>query len=109
MVKGYHAVLDAVKLNVGTIAFISVSFAYRSEQEKFLSQRKVAKQIADFPEVQEVHIVSGDWDILVKVRAKDVESVGKFVVDKLRLVKGIDKTLTCFVFETQKESTAIAL
>ena len=109
IVRGYYAVLDAAKLNVGTIAFIFLSFAYRSEQDRTLSQRKVAKEIAGFPEVQEVHIISGDWDMLVKVRAKDVESVGKFVVDKLRLVKGIDKTLTCFVFETEKETTAIAL
>jgi DNA-binding Lrp family transcriptional regulator len=43
------------------------------------------------------------------VKAKDVESVGRFVVDKLRLVKGIEKTLTCLVFESQKETTAIPL
>jgi DNA-binding Lrp family transcriptional regulator len=56
-----------------------------------------------------VHIISSEWDILIKVRAKDVESVGKYVVDKLRLVKGIDKTLTCLVFESEKESTTIPL
>ncbi len=108
VVRGYHAVLEATKLNVGTTAFIFVSFAYKGE-EKVLSQRKVAKEIAGFPEVQEVHIISGEWDILIKVKAKDVDSVGKFVVDKLRLVKGIERTLTCFVFETEKESTAIPL
>jgi len=74
-----------------------------------LSQRKVAKEIAHFPEVQEVHIISGDWDILIKAKARDVDSIGKFVVDKLRLVQGIEKTLTCFVFESEKESMAIAL
>jgi DNA-binding Lrp family transcriptional regulator len=59
------------------------------------------------PEVQEVHIISGEWDILIKVKAKDVDSVGKYVVDKLRLVKGIERTLTCLVFESEKESTVI--
>ena len=63
IVRGYYAVLDAAKLNVGTIAFIFLSFAYRSEQDRALSQRKVAKEIAGFPEVQEVHIISGDWDM----------------------------------------------
>jgi len=38
-----------------------------------------------------------------------VDSVGKFVVDKLRLVRGIEKTLTCLVFESEKESTVIPL
>jgi Lrp/AsnC family leucine-responsive transcriptional regulator len=108
IVSGYHAILNGSKLNAGTTAFVFISFAYKGE-DKILSQRKVAKKIAEFPEVQEVHIISGEWDILTKVKAKDVDSVGKFVVDKLRLIGGIDRTLTSFVFESQKESTTIPL
>jgi DNA-binding Lrp family transcriptional regulator len=108
LVKGYHAVLNARELGAGTTAFVLASFAYKSE-ERIVSQRKVAKEIANFPEVQEVHIISGEWDILIKVKARDIESVGKYVVDKLRLVKGIEKTLTCLVFESEKESAAIPL
>jgi len=109
IVKGYRAILDSSKLDVGTTAFVLGSFAYRGEGGKVLSQREVAKQIAEFPEVQEVHIISGDWDILMKVKDRDVGSIGRFVVDKLRLVKGIEKTLTCLVFESEKETTAIPL
>ncbi len=67
----------------------------------------MAEEIALCPEVQEVHIITGDWDLLVKLRAENVDAVGKFVVDKLRLIKGLDKTLTCMVFETVKESTSL--
>lgn len=109
IVKGYHAVLDNAKLGFGTTAFILASFAYRDKGTTALSQREVSGKIADLPEIQEVHIISGDWDILMKVKARDVESVGKFVVDRLRLIKGIEKTLTCFVFESGKESTSIPL
>jgi DNA-binding Lrp family transcriptional regulator len=108
LVKGYNAILDATKLGASTTAFIFASFAYKNE-EKATSQRKVAKEIGDFPEVQEVHIISGEWDILIKVKVRDVDSVGKFVVDKLRLVRGVEKTLTCLVFESEKESTVIPL
>ncbi len=108
LVKGYHAVLSAKELGAGTTAFILASFAYKSE-EKVVSQRKVAKEIASFPDVQEVHIIAGEWDILLKVRGRDVESIGKYVVDRLRLVKGVERTLTCLVFESEKESTAIPL
>ena len=99
--------MDANKLDAGTTAFIFVSFAHKGDRA--LSHRKVAKEIARFPEVQEAHIVSGDWDFLVKVKVKDVDAVGKFVVDELRFLKGVQKTQTCFVFETQKESSAIPL
>jgi DNA-binding Lrp family transcriptional regulator len=108
IIREYRAVLDSKKLDCGTTAFILASFSYRSG-EKPLSQRAIAAQIAKFPEVQEVHIISGDWDILIKVKEKDVDAVGKFVVDKLRTVEGIEKTLTCLVFDTQKETTEIAL
>lgn len=109
IIKGYRAILDSAKLDIGTTAFVLGSFAYRGEGGKVLSQREVARQIAGFPEVQEVHIISGDWDILMKVKERDVGSIGRFVVDKLRLVKGIEKTLTCLVFESEKETTAIPL
>ncbi|MEM2954015.1 MAG: Lrp/AsnC family transcriptional regulator, partial [Candidatus Bathyarchaeia archaeon] len=110
IIKEYRAVLDSKKLNFGVTAFILASFSYRTgKNEETLSQRFIAEQIAKFPEVQEVHIISGDWDILIKVKERDVDSVGKFVVDKLRTVKGIEKTLTCMVFDTPKETTILPL
>jgi len=109
IIKGYRAVLDAKKLQRGTTAFILASFSYRLKGEELLSQREIVKQIARFPEVQEVHIITGDWDILIKLRERDVDAIGRFVIDRLRAVKGIEKTLTCMVFETEKETTEIKL
>ncbi|HDI07431.1 MAG TPA: Lrp/AsnC family transcriptional regulator [Candidatus Bathyarchaeota archaeon] len=107
IIKEYRAVLDHKKLRRGATAFILASFSYETQNQSSLSQREIAKQIARFPEVQEVHIIAGDWDILVKVKEKDIAAIGKFVIDKLRTIKGIEKTLTCMVFETQKETTEI--
>jgi DNA-binding Lrp family transcriptional regulator len=109
IIKDYKAVLNAQKLGRGTTAFILASFSYTLKEGASLSQRKIAKEIAMLPEVQEVYIITGDWDILVKIKEKDVESIGKFVIDKLRFIKGIEKTLTCMVFETEKETTDIVL
>jgi len=109
IIKQYRAILSPEKLNLATAAFILASVSYRAknEDETPISQRQVAEEIARFPEVQEVHIITGDWDLLVKLRGENVDAVGKFVVDKLRLIKGLDKTLTCMVFETVKESTSL--
>jgi DNA-binding Lrp family transcriptional regulator len=108
VIKEYRAILDSKKLNLGTTAFILASFSYRNGETP-LSQRVIAEQIARFPEVQDVHIISGDWDILIKIKEENVDAVGNFVVDKLRTVKGIEKTLTCMVFDTQKETTELTL
>ncbi len=110
LIREYRAILAPEKLNAGTAAFILASVSYRAKGDDIpISQRVVAEEIAKFPEVQEVHIITGDWDLLVKLRSESVDAVGKFVVDKLRLIKGLEKTLTCMVFETVKETTKIAL
>jgi DNA-binding Lrp family transcriptional regulator len=110
IIKEYRAIVAPEKLNAGTAAFILASVSYRTKADDVpISQRAVAEEIAKFPEVQEVHIITGDWDLLVKLRAENVDAIGKFVVDKLRLIKGLEKTLTCMVFETVKETTKVAL
>ena len=110
VIKAYKAILDAEKLGRGTTAFILASFRYRMPGiEKTLSQRDIAREVAKFPEVQEVHIITGDWDILIKVKERDVNAIGRFVVDKLRTVRGIERTLTCMVFDSAKETPDIAL
>jgi len=110
IIKEYRAILDPWKLNCSTTAFVLASVSYRAKNSDVLTpQRFIAQEIAKFPEVQEVHIVTGDWDLLIKVKAENVDSVGKFVIDKLRLVRGIEKTLTCMVFETSKETTEIPI
>ena len=110
VIKGYKPILDAGRLGRPTTAFIFVSFTYRPPgTDKDLDQREVAKKVGRYPEVQEVHIITGDWDFLIKVKEKDVNAVGRFVVDKLRTVPGISKTLTIMVFDTVKESMDIPL
>jgi len=108
IIKQYRAILAPEKLNLATSAFILASVSYTTKNDGApISQRDVAEEIARFPEVQEVHIITGDWDLLVKLRAENVDAVGRFVVDKLRLIKGLEKTLTCMVFETVKETTSL--
>jgi Lrp/AsnC family transcriptional regulator, leucine-responsive regulatory protein len=110
IIKGYKPILNANKLGRPTTAFIFVSFTYRPPGiENDLDQREVAKRVGRFPEVQEVHIITGDWDFLIKIKEKDVNEVGKFVVDKLRTVPGVSKTLTIMVFDSVKESMDIPL
>ena len=109
IIREYRAILAPEKLASATTAFIFASVSYRTKNSGMISQRIVAKKIASFQEVQEVHIITGDWDLLIKLRAEAVDNVGNFVVDKLRLIDGLEKTLTCMVFETIKETTNIVL
>jgi DNA-binding Lrp family transcriptional regulator len=105
IIKAYKAQLDSRKLEKGATAFILVQFEeLPSETNKSPTQRDVAREIGKFKEVQEVHIITGQWDMVLKVRAKDVDAIGKFVIDKLRYMKGVKRTSTSMVFETEKET-----
>lgn len=110
VIKDYRAILNSKKVDRGTTAFILASVSYgKKNDETSVPQRNLAEEIAKFPIVQEVHIITGDWDLLIKLKAENVDRVGTFVIDKLRPLQGLEKTLTSMVFETCKETTEITL
>lgn len=99
IIKKYTAVPDYSQLGLGVMAFILVQF----ESEKGLSQRDTADDIASISGIFEVHMISGEYDMLLKVRGSSMEEIGKLVIDRLREVKGVARTLTCACFTTVKE------
>lgn len=100
VITKFVAIPDYSKIGKQVTALVLVSF--RSAEN--VSQRSLAKEISRIPGVYEVIVISGDWDIVLKVRAGSVEEIGALVVDKLRMMKGIEKTQTCVAFQTVKES-----
>lgn len=99
IIKSFTTVVDYKKIGIGTKAFIFVSFLHNTN----VSQRELAKRITKIKGVYEVHIISGEYDLLLKVRGDSLEKIGKLVVDRLRDLKGVGRTLTMACFETVKE------
>ncbi|MFX1482061.1 MAG: Lrp/AsnC family transcriptional regulator [Promethearchaeota archaeon] len=107
IIKQYSAILDPVRLNRPTLALIFVTIRYRVPGEPdLLSQKEFCQEIAKHPFVQEVFVLSGQYDVFLKVRTKDVEEMNRFIVDFLRELPAVDRTLTMFVMgnflETQE-------
>jgi Lrp/AsnC family leucine-responsive transcriptional regulator len=99
IIKGFTVVPDFSKMGEPITAFVLVSFTPPSGA---LSQREVAQQIAGLEGVHEVHLISGEYDILVKVRGVSMENIGSLVIDKIRQIDGVGRTLTCSSFATVK-------
>ncbi|QLH75488.1 MAG: Lrp/AsnC family transcriptional regulator [Methanomassiliicoccales archaeon] len=99
IIKGFTVLPDYIKLGEPVTAFILVSFLPNSS----VSQREVAQRIAMLEGVQEVHLISGEHDIIIKVRGRSMESIGSLVIDKLRAIPGVGKTLTMASFTTIKD------
>lgn len=110
IIKSYSAVLDQEKIDYPTTALIFVKMRYHyPEESKPISQREVAKKISFLPRVTEVFIVAGQWDIIAKVKGRNIKEIGEFVIDKLREIKGVDDTLTSHVWVTVKETQKLDL
>ena len=99
LIKKFTAMVNYEKLGMNATAFILVSFLPNPE----ISQRELAREIARIKNVYEVYIISGEWDLLLKVRGKDMEKIGHLVLDKLRTMEGVGKTITCSCFSVVKE------
>lgn len=100
IIKRFTIHLDYGKVGKPVTAFILVSFLAGSG----VSQKDAAQKIADIDDVFEVHVISGDWDIIAKARGASIQSIGELVLDKIRNVKGVERTLTCASFATIKET-----
>src|SRR4030042_1931266 len=80
IIKKYTATPDYAQLGLGVTAFILVQF----EPEKGTSQRDTAEEISELPGIFEGHMISGEYDMLLKVRGSSMEDMGKLVIDRLR-------------------------
>lgn len=59
----------------------------------------VAQEIRALDGVQSADDVSGPYDVIVRVAASDMDTLGRLVVSSIQSVDGITRTLTCPVVE----------
>ena len=98
IIKKFTAVPDYRKLGKETTAFVLISYSPNK-----LLQTEVAEKIAKLPNIYEVHLIAGEWDMIAKVRGKNLEEIGKLVLERIRSIEGVAKTFTVGCFETIKE------
>ena len=96
IIKNYTVVLDYKKLDKGILSYVLVSVMYTLPNGKKVSQEEIAKNLKNLG-AEEVSIVTGGTDIIVKVRVKDVEELNDFIIKRLRDIEGVDKTQTLIV------------
>ena len=109
VIMGYKPVLDSTKLGYPTTSFLLITLRFKDAQNKPLDIENIADEIAVNPNVQEVHVVAGDWDLLVKMKTENVQQIGDFINQKLRYIEGVEKSLSCISFGIRKETLDLPL
>ena len=98
VIRGYGARVDAAALDLAVSAYVSVSIA----GDQFGRVREIEAQMRDYPQILECQSVSGDYDYLLKVVAKDLKSLSTFLTDRLMQVPGIDDVRSMICLEEIK-------
>jgi len=101
VVRGFHAQLDPQKLGLDLLAFVFVGWSDAATEAPFL------EAIAEAPEVQEAHHVTGAWNYLIKVRLKTTHDLEGFLAEVKRTVPGIQRTETLVALSSPKETTLL--
>jgi DNA-binding Lrp family transcriptional regulator len=69
--------------------------AYVLIQTEIAKSPQVAAELGRIPGVGTADVLTGPYDVIVRVEAADVDALGKLVVSKIQAVKGVTRTLTC--------------
>ncbi|MEK6921642.1 MAG: Lrp/AsnC family transcriptional regulator [Nanoarchaeota archaeon] len=100
-IKAYKAVFDYKKIEEGFCAFVLISLS----PDEYGDPEKIGKELSKHPEIESVDIATGDWEMVVKVRAKDQDAYYEFVkhvisrkgVTKIKSLTSLKQVKTEFV------------
>ncbi len=76
-------------------AFVLMNAEVGNEQE-------LVKQLRSIPNVSEVYVVYGVYDVVAKVEAPTMEKVKETITNHLRKLENVRSTLTMIAVEDQK-------
>ncbi|MGC8992737.1 MAG: Lrp/AsnC family transcriptional regulator [Thermoplasmata archaeon] len=63
----------------------------------------VAKNLKDYVNVEDLFLVTGDTDIIMKVKFLNYKDLKEFIVDKVGRMEGVQDTSTMIVVASYKE------
>jgi Lrp/AsnC family transcriptional regulator, regulator for asnA, asnC and gidA len=96
VIKGYTVILDPPAIGLEMTAIIII----QTETEKH-GAAKIA--LSKLEEVSEVYSVSGEYDLLIKLWAHDMEELNHVINSKIRSIDGVDDLTEMIVMERVKE------
>ncbi|ABO08608.1 Lrp/AsnC family transcriptional regulator [Pyrobaculum calidifontis] len=106
VILGYKAVVNPFALGYKLLAFVLVSVRRGASAESKPLQQAVAEKVLQecngeggMPFVEEAYIITGPYDLLFKVWARDVKQLSTFLVAYLASNPDIQRTETLIVLE----------
>ncbi len=88
-IKKYKAVFDYQKINAGFCVYVLITLS----PDEYGSPERIGHELCKHPEIESVDIITGDWEMILKVRTKDQDAYYAFVKNVISR-KGVTKIKT---------------
>ena len=102
-IAGYRAMVDPQKLGAAMLVFVEITLTKTSVD--IFAEFSAAVQLHD--DIQECHLVSGNFDFLLKARVADMSSYRRLLGDTLLRLPGVSESRTYVVMEEVKATTQV--
>jgi Lrp/AsnC family transcriptional regulator, leucine-responsive regulatory protein len=96
-IRGWTIRLDARKLGYPVLAFVNVLIDRPENEPKFL------EAIREIDAVQECHHVTGEWNYMLKVRARDPEDLENLIAHRIKAIRGVLRSYAMIALSTAKD------
>lgn len=104
VISGYYARVDPGALGAKLLVFVEITLNQKSASAFEQFRREVLR----IPEVQECHLVSGDFDYLIKARIHEMAEYRKLLGEMLLELPGAAQSKSYVVMEEIKETLVLA-
>ncbi len=92
VITGFTVQLNPKRVGLGIAAFVGMKVAFHE-------WHSVVDQLEEMPEVEHYGLLSGDFDLLVLVRARTIETIRDVVLNRLTDLPGVQSTTTYFLLD----------
>ena len=97
VIKRFTIEIDKSKLGFNLAAYILINISLRELKEAGMTTKDLIRIIKKNPNIESVDNVTGDVDVILKIRAVDIHEVNDYVVNTLSELKGVEKTRTALI------------
>lgn len=104
-IMGYKAALNPQKLEAALLVFVEITLV-RTSPDVF---DEFSRSVQDLDVIQECHLVSGDFDFLLKTRVSDMAAYRELLGDTLLKLPSVSESRTYVVMEEVKSSNILPI
>ncbi len=104
-IKGYSAILNPEMVNAGLLVFVEINLSHNSP-DAFRRFREEARRL---PEIMDCHLVSGNFDYLIKARVSDMKAYRELLGEKILSLPDVKGSRSYVVMEEVKETLSLPL